>query len=213
MNGVFAAFEGVHAGETAVLLATGPSLNKFRPIRGNVINVGVNSIVMKEDVELDYYFFGDRPLPKDKYNYFDFIGTAKIKRQKFCHVLLDGKSLKSHISIEESKKLGALPYEMTLSLPFRKDISAYRPVNYSIVFAALQFILYTGVERVYLVGCDVSRLRGFVRPDLNTKSPAPLLAHWKKDFKSFVTLEYPEVKVISINPVNLEGLFTDEYQE
>lgn len=209
INKIFGPFRNIHEGEIAVLFATGPSLNNYIPIQKETINFGVNSIVMKPDVKLDYYFFGDKSLPEDKYNYFKFIRSAKT--EKFCHVLLDGEHLKSQISINESKDLDALPYEMTLNLSFQKDISTHRVVNHSIVFAALQFILYTGIIKVYLVGCDVNEIRSFAQIEFIPNLHRGLIEYWKA-FKKFVTLEYPEAEIISVNPVNLKGLFIDEYQ-
>ncbi|GAF89621.1 unnamed protein product [marine sediment metagenome] len=207
INKVFKPFKGIHSGETAILFATGPSLHSFIPMQEKTINFGVNKIIIKPDIELDYYFFGDNP-----YNYFDFIKAADIKKQRFCHILRDGKTLKNQITIEESRELGALSYEMTLGLPFQKDIAVHRLIDHSIVFACLQFMLYTEIQKIYLVGCDAGSVRSFTDQEF-TPSPYHGLVEYWKEFKDFVAQEYSGTEIVSINPVNLGGLFRDVVQE
>ena len=54
----FAKYKNAFAGKDVVLLATGPSLDKFRPIKA-AIYVGVNAAFKYDKVKLDYFFMCD----------------------------------------------------------------------------------------------------------------------------------------------------------
>lgn len=63
-------YRGVHKGQSAVLFCTGPTLDAFKLVGvdedGNdadgrkVVTIGVNTIVLREDVKMDYVFIQDR---------------------------------------------------------------------------------------------------------------------------------------------------------
>ena len=81
----------------------------------------------------------------------------------------------------------------------------------------MQFALWTNPKRIYLVGCDsagqVNSLNWnhFDDNNKNNHNIVPieaLLEGWKKLAK-FAEYMYPDVEIISINPVGLKGLFKD----
>ena len=82
-------------------------------------------------------------------------------------------------------------------------------------FPALQFALWTRPKRIYLVGCDCSSL-GYCSGILDktaaqTKFPLDverLLYGWTK-MKEFIEKFYPDVEIVSVNPVGLKGMFKD----
>lgn len=79
----------------------------------------------------------------------------------------------------------------------------------SIVFPALQFALWTHPSRIYLIGCDCTT-GGYAydKKDKNFLVPERIIAAYKK-FKAFAHKYYPDIEIISINPVGLKGLFKD----
>lgn len=95
----------------------------------------------------------------------------------------------------------------------------------NIALSAMQIVLFTNPKRIYLVGCDASAGH-FVQPDsLNqcrvdkqekdskmAVSSDRTIEKWK-ELKVFASTFYPDVEIVSINPVGLKGIFVDRYQE
>jgi hypothetical protein len=95
----------------------------------------------------------------------------------------------------------------------------------NIALSAMQILLFTHPSKIYLVGCDASQGH-FVQPD---KLDANKIKEQEKDLKlavssdrviqkwlelkAFAEVFYPDVEIISVNPVGLKGIFKDEYQE
>ncbi len=104
----------------------------------------------------------------------------------------------------------SLPY---MTPKFAYDISTM-PLGCfgSVTFPALQFALWTHPKRIYLVGCDCttagyaydSKFKNFLIPESIIQA--------YREFKKFAGRYYPDIEIVSINPVGLKGLFTDMYQ-
>jgi len=225
VNKVLKKYKNIHRGETAVLVGGGPSIDKFKPIK-DALYVGVNWIgkdklfnqELEDFITVDYYFMCDR----DRHMPPDF----KVKKQKFCASLVwsggDFKEWKeAHVTYEESKKFNSVI--LGCGDVFHRDISDNPIMGGTITMAALQFILYAGFSKIYLVGQDCSGDTAFGSSRNN-----PMGAGWGKHSnnyqgpdvqrcwdhaKEFINKEYPKVKVVSINPVKLKGYFEDEYTE
>jgi len=228
-------YKNIHKGKSGVLFATGPSLNQFTPNLldeplEDVVKVGVNSFIYKDDVDLDYYFCAqdvakepsDHPHKSDdapeillKTPLFDKILEKCDKVKVFCAYSVDGKRHHELFNDEEIERMNAETYELDSRLGakrFRKDISSGPLFNHSISFPALQFLLYVGVTKIYLVGCDSSGGKSYLMPE----APAWRLAlngykigQWR-DFRDFREEEYPEVELVSVNPIGLKGMFRDK---
>ena len=214
MNEIFLKYKDIHKGETAILFGTGDTLEDYKPIEEEAILVGVNHIGKRKlfdqssenFITLDYYFFGDidhkgisKGLPnKSKAWEKEF----KVKREKFCacRVALehDAEEHSMHYSCKKARELGAHPIDVHHREDVSKDISSGQLHGHSIAFPAALFLLYTGVSKIYLVGCDCSH-------HVHDITPA-----WEK-LRNFCNKEYPDVKFISINPAFLQGMFEDIY--
>ena len=82
----------------------------------------------------------------------------------------------------------------------------------SSIFSAAYFALYTGVKKIYLVGCDCSN-QGHWDDTEQTGNCMNILPRNWNTFKEFVKTFYPDVEIISINPVGLTGLFDETYTQ
>ena len=212
---------------------------------------------------LDYYFFGDdrnqnsylvaKPGTDEREediklmgNRFDARGgqsfgigvrSYKPRIQKFAHTLRIDWVHPNHVSVGDAKNVyGALPYAETIKLPFAKDLTKEYIFGHGVSFRAIQFILFTGIRRLYLVGADCSAFsRG---PNLDTdmdtyhfydgnkignvENPENAVdseieiqdvhrgISYKEDWielKKFKEKEYPDVEIVSVNPLYLKGLF------
>ena len=121
-------FKNIHSGESAIIFATGPSINKYIPFEGSeeCIKVGLNRIYVHEDItsDLDYYYFGS-------HYYLDETHKKNIDKiclrstipgdynfTKFASAYEDGVSHgeinRGNISPEDAIKIGAIPFENNL---------------------------------------------------------------------------------------------------
>lgn len=81
----------------------------------------------------------------------------------------------------------------------------------SVVFSAMQVALYSNPKKIYLVGCDCSD-SGYFDGSMQIHHVSNLIPSWEK-FKAYQEAFYPDVEVISINPVGLKGMFHDVYTQ
>lgn len=222
-NSNFLKFKNIHVNESAILFATGPTLNffKFADFKLNeekLIKVGVNSIVYKNDIQLDYYFCGhDASKDNNHLHHLHLQNTLKqqiiqqkINKQIFCCTNVDGSQNPFHFNEKDAHDMKAIPYAIHTNSgvdAFKKEISENNLYNHSIVFSALQFILYTGVTKVYLVGCDGGGGFSFLFP--NNKWNDTVEWCWK-EFIEYTNANHQNVEFISINPKKLKGLFLKE---
>ncbi|HIS88642.1 TPA: hypothetical protein IAA87_04365, partial [Candidatus Avigastranaerophilus faecigallinarum] len=77
------------------------------------------------------------------------------------------------------------------------------------IFSALQFICYTNPQKLYIVACDCTSSVNKEIQVLNANLSYQL-KYWQS-FKNFVSEVYPDLEIISINPVGLKGMFKDVY--
>tara|TARA_R110002020_G_scaffold16515_17_gene58339 strand:- start:6472 stop:7206 length:735 start_codon:yes stop_codon:yes gene_type:complete len=234
----FKKFELTHKGAVSILFATGPSLNDFSysglPDVPSV-RTGVNSFIYHDQYELDYYFCAHDVSkegsghPHNEIEKVDPIREKIKSRSSDMQVFCTCAGLRhgrrhvndTFFSDEARREFNAIPYVVSWSgkgkEAFATSLERQPLYNQSIVFPALQFLLYTGVSKVYLVGCDCGGGVSYLSPD---KEPGPDWKHatdfgklhqaWK-DFRSFAEEKYPDVDVVSVNPRGLKGMFEECY--
>ena len=73
----------------------------------------------------------------------------------------------------------------------------------SISWEMMQFILWTGVSRIYLMGHDCSYAKGSLHnPHIRNYGGVPrsgLIQRWS-EMKDWIEVEYPGVEVMCVNP-------------
>lgn len=214
----FLPFKCKHQDHDIVIFATGPSAQKYIPIK-DAIHIGVNRAFQMNIVDFDYYFIQDYSGKTQEYiNELDSYNPDKCIK---FYGLTTEYDYKTNRTIPESHaiKANALRYRTDWSQianfkpKFAYDIST-QPLGCfgSIAFPALQFALWTNPKRIYLVGCDCS-LSGYAydKNDKNFLVPNELIDAYKQ-FKEFAFKYYPDTEIVSINPVGLKGIFNDVYQ-
>lgn len=212
----FAEFRNCHRGETIAVVATGPTLNYYsQPER--IRHIGVNSSFLKDGLTLDYYFIRHyMPEWCEKLKDYHFIkffarnewAEGLYSEDRFPEYLIEENSGRRFFTGEPNNEI----YE---------DITYYPLMgSYSIIFQALQFAIYTRPKRLLLVGCDCSYEGHFDGEPLdNEKSMltserfVPQWLEGYKRMKTFIGQYYPDMEVISVNPVGLRGMFRDMYTE
>ena len=214
----FPKFKCKHMGQDVVILASGPSAKSYVPIK-NAIHIGVNRSFQYAKIPLDYVFLHDFSGLTPEY--IDMLNDYEPDKCVKFYGLTNEWIYEPNRTVPESYaiKANALRYRTDwVNIPyfepqFAFDIST-QPLGCfgSVVFPALQFALWTYPQKIYLVGCDCS-LSGYSYDDKykNFLVPEYLIAAYKK-FKDFAHKYYPDVEIISINPVGLKGIFKDVYQ-
>jgi len=216
----FQRYKNIHEGASAILFGNGPTLKQFNDKKENtsIIRAGVNEIIFT-DIDIDYFFLGDagdKNLTKDIQAYHDYFP----KRQKF--VSLDPRSFLNFQHFLDGELVDkAIHYDCFVDRsrgrydPMVKDIaSAPMPRLGSISFEPLQFLLYAGIKKIFLVGHDCDYSYGtFTGGNVNLTNggrSVKVLNSWEWA-KKFMEKEYPEVEICSVNPVAL-NLFPTVHQ-
>lgn len=220
----FKGFKGAFRDRDVVIVGAGPSLNKYRPIAG-AIHIGLNRACSFKGVKLDYFFAIDK---LGVLNYYEDL--ARCEGIKFIGDQGVGKSGQIPESI--IPKLGANVRRYRTDgghlsgteSAFAVDLETMPLGNFhTVAMQALQFALYGHPRRIYLVGIDCSANGHFDNSDAKKElsgGHAPSQAVWANaaayDWiraKDFIEAYYPDVEIVSVNPVGLRGLFTDLVQE
>ena len=220
----FKQYKDRHLGSTAILYGSGPTILDFESdkVPSEVIKYGVNDQIFL-DLNLDYWFMGDAmpQNPEKFYDRYDDYNEYQPKIQKFiryCNWHLDRQtSIPNWGTVPRN---GQLPLEMNNSLYymcdlggnpneclFKKDVSEGSLIGVaSITFEVLQFMLFCGIKKIYLVGHDCNYNNGTFAGYMIGKSQGagPSILRYWKIVKPWIELNYPDVEIYSINPVSLD---------
>ena len=224
---VFAKYRNINSGKDVVIVAGGPSMEKYVPIE-NAIHIAVNLAVNRKDIAYDYFFANDYSTCNEGELYdknrniksmISFFGIGPYENIGSAY-----SQLRDENNIEFYFFDDCLRYSM--SWVHDLDVGKYTfPINLEVsplkvygttMHAALQFALWTNPKRIYLVGADCTsnghaeglgyhKLKGSAQDDFSR-----LLLGWKK-IADYIKNYYPQIEIVSVNPVGLKGLFKDIY--
>ncbi len=220
VNECFVPFEGLHEGKTGIVMGCGPTAAAYDG-RKSAIHIGCNELIYSDSLSLDYYFVGDAQVgwpekqktffkDPDAYNNYK-PGIAKFVRnhpQLSCSILecnegrLVDYALHYNVAPPGTTENA---FRKTRQENFQSDIvNKYMYSRLSISFEMMQFALWTGLKRLYLVGHDCSYAQGTLyNPDHKAYGGTPrkgLVDAWSK-FKKWSNINYPDVDIMCINPV------------
>ena len=217
---VFPKYKNINQGKDVVIVATGPTLNDYIPIK-DAIHIGVNAACLQDKIKLDYLFVLDykniKPYIKNVINY------RKNECKKFCGIFMnhfDSLNIPDNVAQQMNAERYYLSYNaFDYDENYYPDITiSPLPSFWSTTFQALVFALWTNPKRLYIVGCDNTfgkRYDGTKRTVDNHLLEQHIIKidnGWKA-LKEFTQIYYPDIEIISINPVGLKGVFKDEYQK
>lgn len=205
INNNFINYKSFINNKIIILCASGESLNKFNPTQyKDVIYVTVNAGFFKLK---ELGIIADFSFCQDKHNSHTYINKIKPNKASFIGQCINGTPSWGFTD-EDIKLFSGLAYYMCYDeySDYQKDI-INKPIwdkGCSVVFSAMQFLLWCEPKEIYLVGCDCTTNRFD-----NTKSminPNQTIEYWKK-IKNFANLNYPNIKIYSINPIGLKDIF------
>ncbi len=206
----FPKFKNCNEGKDIVLVASGPTMAYYKSLN-DVLHIGVNRAYKNNNINFDYMFAMDYSIGEDTIQNIVNYEGAEIFLGSFITDTADSWLSKYVIPLKYYNKENVYGYYSEFPAKYGyPDIECCGLMDFgSVVFGAAQFALYTGAKRIYLVGCDCSS-GYFDGTKNNIKGAQFLIEGWKK-FKTYAHTYYPDVEVISINPVGLKGLFKDVY--
>ena len=214
-------FKDINKNKSAIIFTGADSIEKIVSLKEqlfytNSLKIGMNWMFQsKYKDDLDYYFFGSYYNNSNEYR--EHINTYNNKNKnliKFASVYREGTETCTlggaegyQISRQEAEKIGAYHFDVCLSsFNMGSDLSKFRFLGNSIIIPSVLFMLYSGVNKIYLVGADCTSGRD------NSDYSGEVVYLWNV-IKKFIREEYQNVEIISINPIGLKNLFTDLYIE
>lgn len=213
---VFSQFKNKHSGQDIVIVGTGPTLNFYNSLE-NGIHIGLNKAFLCARVKLDYSFAVDFGAVCDyikelkNYDCIKFLGMhSNINLPLYDPI----RSIYTHIPEYIIEEVGAYRfYSDAHRIKFHYNIEQFPLIDRgSVAFPALHFALHTHPKRIFLVGLDTS-LNGYYDKKGNNSDwwLLSMALDGYKNLKRFIEIYYPDIEIISVNPVGLKGLFRDVY--
>lgn len=208
----FKKFKGINSGKSLAIIGTGPSLDLYKP-KDDIVYIGMNGAWRRKDIKWTYYFAqdfnrstgGHEDFIKNTVCDYFFIGRYP-QRFELC------KYFEAPVEYSKSDKVYPYFLDVNPSRDIYMDITHHPLFNQgSIVFPVLQFALYTQPKKIYLIGCDVCNIGYSYDKEARGCHGAD---GWKIGYarlKTFAEYYYPDVEIISVNPIGLKKLFKDEY--
>jgi hypothetical protein len=216
-------YKNKHVDDVFVVCGSGPTLNYYSPIH-NAIHLGLNRVYENNSIKLDYIFAWDLPnLLKNDNRFYEKIREYPAQKilGRFLH---DGMRQINEQMLTDLNAVGVFSSSLvgwSSSIGeccpdpiIHYDIEHYPLMDFgSCAFGAFHFALYTGAKRILLVGLDNS-LNGYFKKEHKQQylQTDMILKGWKK-VKVFCDIYYPDVEIVSVNPVGLTGIFRDVYTE
>lgn len=218
-NKTFNKFKFKHHDDNIIIIGCGPSVRYYKnQIKG--INIALNRALFLDEIDFAYMFAWDYKGFLEKTPSF----FEDVKKYKNC-IKFYGKFLNPKMpSIPDfpddennnirhfysCKRWGLQAANSEVII--YTDIDNYPMADFmSVSFPAIQFALYTHPRKLYLVGLDTVQApncAGIDNPYDVENMKRGYLA-----FKQFAELHYPNIEIISINPVGLKGMFKDVYTQ
>lgn len=220
LHSVYSKYKRMYENRDVVLVATGPTASEYINPISTAIHIGINNAPLKfTNIDFDAVFMQDafitnRKLNADIYNY----KLGKCKKFFGIH-----SPHRLSINISKGMKIDRIPqhffYDTENVIPYLLTDSC--GVKFAVnlecepfgdiggtVFSALQFICYTHPRRIFIVGCDCNSTQSSSLESLQDYSKQ--IEMWKYCMK-FIASIYPEIEIISVNPVGLQDICRDVY--
>lgn len=214
----FTKFKNINDQKSVCIIGCGPTVEYYNN-EINSKNIALNQSIVLNKFRFDYLFCWDYVGIKKKIPDF-FENAAKLNCIKFY-----GKFINTdvpQIPEKSTDKENNIYHFYSSARHTEKNEHFIDYINYdienqplmdfaSISFPAIQFALYTNPEKIYLIGLDTAQTGNYLGLP-NKYNLNKMLTGYKK-LKKFVGIYYPDIEIISVNPVGLKGLFKDVYTQ
>ncbi|HDZ5087888.1 TPA: glycosyltransferase family 2 protein [Campylobacter jejuni] len=210
---IFTQYKNIFENQEIVIVGTGSSSNLYKNPIKNAIHVGLNRAFMLENIKLDYLFINNAIHPEGDLELRKFINNNPD-----CKIflgLLPDRFLYSQSHYRHNPNLFSYLHVYPFVLEYIVDNVwaydlAHEPIGdfKNVAFSALQFACFTNPSKIYLVGCDCSKGH-FYSNDFHSEYDFNYITDTWRKVKILLDKFYPQIEIISINPIGLKGLFKD----
>lgn len=214
---VFPQFHNLHTQDELVIVGCGPTMNYYAPLP-KAKHIALNRAIRNTKIKFDYAFIWDLSATQKEEPSFmqEFLQYDCIKFVgKFLHDCLNTsvEELPHKNKLYRCYSASRAGFDMGVCDPvIHQDISLFPLADFmSISFGALNFAAYTHPKKIYLVGLDTQQTPCFDGREHPYYMRELMLGYHL--FQQFFERYYPDVEVISINPVGLKGKFKDVYTQ
>lgn len=206
----FPQFRNTNRGQGIAIFGAGPSMN-FAPPVENCKTIACNrSVEFFKQGDPDYFFVHNYHGSK---SIFDRI--LKMKSHLFFGCFIN-KEAYIHSSIPEQLRLNDNVYKYYFVSgalgAIRAEIEHFPLADFwTVVHPAMHFALYTNPDVIYLLGCDTTD-NGYANKNvLQVRIDIDLMKAGYEKFREFRDVQYPNTRIVSVNPIGLRGMFEDVY--
>lgn len=217
---VFSKYRNYHQNKNLAIVGCGPTVKYFDNQIKADYNIALNDAIFLDKFNFDYLFNWDTGVLINKPNWYEDVN--KFSCAKFYgHCVADNVGSPKDENSDEQNNISHFYYSARHGWPafdygevIHKDLTTYPLMDFgSISFGALSFALYTKPKKLYLIGLDTSNIGHAFGKEFECCYPLQRMMRGYKKFKEFIDIYYPDVEVISVNPVGLKGLFRDVYTQ
>jgi len=214
----FPQFKYSNTGKNLAIIGCGPTIQYYN----NELctkNIALNKAILIDKIKFDYLFVWDYAGFLEKGPTF-FRDVKDMSCVKFFGKFINER-IPSIPDFPDDKETNVYHFYSSArhgllasatGTEIHPDIENYPLVDFmSISFAAIQFALYTHPKKLYLIGLDTKQC-GHYAGD-NNKYDIEKMFYGYRKIKEFVKLHYPDIEIISVNPVGLKGMFRDVYTQ
>ena len=205
INSYLINYRGIYKGKKICIVGCGPSIERFKNEFNFDILIGINRAFYFKQFNFDFLFAQDQ----FKEGFDDFTSYRNESCKKFIAMITNDVDYK--INNYSLSQINGYRYVLDCIVmnKIHTEISYFPFADLKgTVFSALQFALYTCPSEIYLVGFDCDNTGNYVSKDKTNYNFQ--FKSWKV-IKKFIEINYPAIKIYSINPVGLKGLFNDIY--
>lgn len=216
-------------GRDIVICGSGPSLKKINAdaLGDNVVYFALNNAFLYDKLPFSVMFSVDKTaieMSKDKIekatDLIKIFGKAMLSPER----ILDESyfSMENVIPFDVADAIENSSFEGNFVIDIKENAIRYFQ---SVATVAVQIALWLHPRRLYLVGLDFSTV-GHYNDEIYTNNIAQqhknwVTEHWQTDYvrnfwqkvRDFASHYYQDVKIVSINPVSLKGIFEDIYTD
>ncbi len=204
-------YRGCYDGRDIVIVGCGPTLEYFEPIK-NAIYIGINRAFKFDKVNFNYLFASDN-FPEGMNDFIEY-------NMNTCDKFITYWNEENNERVRQADLIKIKNFQYVLwgrnnRMPMDISLEPFGAYNYfSTSSVATQFALYTLPKRIYLVGMDCT-----INNIYRNTPPKFFDGTYHNNVKGWIALKedindkYPDIEIISINPVGLKGLFKDVYTQ
>ncbi len=220
---VFPKYKGINKGKTVVITGTGPTFEHYVPMT-DVVHIGINRSIFRQDIRYDYMFVTDYDGEDDifekifscGYDLVKFFGVNYNRKGALIpEYLMERDNVEMYYVEGFNPDIYGTRIENSRKFVFPLDISTVPFKSYGTTFhIAFQFALWTHPEKIYVVGADSygkTHAKGLDYGEVPVDCRI-FIKPWRK-MREFAEAYYPDIEIISLNPVGLKGIFKDVYSD